>query len=59
MAINYYDKVIDFSLLDVDYAMFQKGFSLGLMNNNRGKVEVLTTLTCKISHLSLCAECHL
>ena len=47
MAVNYYDKVIDFSLLDVDYAMFQKGFSLGLMNNNRSKVEVLTNLTLK------------
>jgi TolA-binding protein len=47
MAVNYYDKVIDFSLLDVDYAMFQKGFSLGLMNNNRSKVEVLTNLILK------------
>ena len=47
MAMTYYDKVIDFSLLDADYAMFQKGFSLGLMNNNRSKVEVLTTLTRK------------
>jgi TolA-binding protein len=47
MAINYYDKVIDFSLMDVDYAMFQKGFSLGLMNNNRSKVEILTNLTRK------------
>jgi TolA-binding protein len=44
MAVSYYDKVIDFSLLDVDYAMFQKGFSLGLMNNNKNKVEVLTSL---------------
>ncbi|MBK7713155.1 MAG: tetratricopeptide repeat protein [Bacteroidales bacterium] len=47
MAVNYYDKVIDFGLLDVDYAMFQKGFSLGLMNNNKSKVEVLTNLTRK------------
>jgi TolA-binding protein len=31
----------------VDYAMFQKGFSLGLMNNNKSKVEVLTNLTRK------------
>jgi TolA-binding protein len=46
-AINYYDKVIDFNLLDIDYAMFQKGFSLGLMNNNSSKVEVLTNLTRK------------
>ncbi|TAL74858.1 MAG: tetratricopeptide repeat protein [Bacteroidetes bacterium] len=47
MAISYYDKVIDFGLLDADYAMFQKGFSLGLMNNGKGKVEVLTDLISK------------
>ncbi len=47
MAITYYDKVIDQSLLDADYAMFQKGFSLGLINNNRQKVDVLTSLTRK------------
>jgi TolA-binding protein len=46
-AISYYDKVIDSGVLDADYAMFQKGFSLGLMNNNKGKVEVLTALTRK------------
>lgn len=46
-AINYYDKVIDQGLADADYAMFQKGFSLGLMNNNKSKVEVLTALTRK------------
>ncbi len=44
-AISYYDKVIDFGKLDADYAMFQKGFSLGLMNDERGKAEVLTLLT--------------
>ncbi len=43
-AIAYYDKVIDQSLLDADYAMYQKGFSLGLINNNRSKVDALTTL---------------
>ncbi len=43
-AIQYYDKVIAFGNQDVDYAMFQKGFSLGLMNNNRGKTDVLTAL---------------
>lgn len=43
-AISYYDKVIDSGVLDADYAMFQKGFSQGLMNNNRSKVDVLTTL---------------
>ena len=47
MAISYYDKVIDYGNLDADYAMFQKGFSLGLMNNQKGKVDVLTSLTVK------------
>jgi TolA-binding protein len=44
-AISYYEKVIDYGKIDADYAMFQKGFSLGLMNNARGKAEVLSTLT--------------
>lgn len=43
-AISYYDKVIDFGKIDADYAMFQKGFSLGLMNDLQGKVDVLTLL---------------
>ncbi|MFH0841318.1 MAG: tetratricopeptide repeat protein [Bacteroidota bacterium] len=44
-AISYYDKVIDFGKIDADYAMFQKGFSLGLMNDEHGKADVLTLLT--------------
>jgi len=44
-AITFYDKVIDYGRTDADYAMFQKGFSLGLMNDERGKAEVLTLLT--------------
>jgi TolA-binding protein len=47
MAISYYDKVIEYGNLDADYAMFQKGFSLGLMNEGKGKVDVLTSLTQK------------
>lgn len=43
-AISYYDKVIDYGSLDADYAMFQKGFSLGLINDTKGKIEVLTNL---------------
>ena len=46
-AIEYYDKVIAFGNLDADYAMYQKGFSLGLINDNRGKADVLTALTVK------------
>jgi TolA-binding protein len=47
LAISYYDKVIEYGKLDADYAMFQKGFSLGLMNDGRGKVDILTSLTQK------------
>ncbi len=46
-AINYYDRVIDYGAVDGDYAMFQKGFSLGLMNDQRGKVNVLSSLATK------------
>ena len=46
-AITYYDKVIDYGNSDADYAMFQKGFSLGLMNDSKGKINVLTTLILK------------
>ena len=44
MAISYYDKVIEYGNLDADYAMFQKGFSLGLTNDGNGKINVLTSL---------------
>jgi len=43
-AIDYYDKVIAYGNQDVDYAMFQKGFSLGLINDTKGKINVLTAL---------------
>ena len=46
-AISYYDKVIDYGKTDADYAMYQKGFCLGLTNNQRGKVSILTSLTTK------------
>ena len=41
-AINYYTKVIDYGRADADYAMFQKAFSLGLINDPKGKAEILT-----------------
>jgi TolA-binding protein len=43
-AITYYDKVIEYGKVDPDYAMYQKGFSLGLANNQRAKADVLTSL---------------
>jgi TolA-binding protein len=46
-AIGYYEKVIGSGLPDGDYATYQKGFSLGLMNNNKSKIDVLTALVRK------------
>jgi TolA-binding protein len=47
MAISYYDKVIEYGMTDADYAMFQKGFAQGLMNDSKGKISTLTALTVK------------
>jgi len=46
-AISYYDKVIEYGKADADYAMYQKGFSLGLLNDQRGKADILSSLTVK------------
>ena len=47
LAVSYYEKVIEYGNLNADYAMFQKGFSLGLMNDEKGKVDILSSLTQK------------
>jgi TolA-binding protein len=52
LAISYYDKVIDYGKVDADYAMYQKGFALGLINDYNGKVSVLTTLVTKFPESS-------
>ncbi|HLN55352.1 MAG TPA: tetratricopeptide repeat protein [Bacteroidales bacterium] len=52
-AISYYEKVIDYGFKDADYAMFQKGFSLGLMNDQKGKVSTLSSLAQKYPSSSL------
>lgn len=43
-AVEFYNKVIEFGKIDADYALYQKGFALGLMNNQKGKAETLTIL---------------
>jgi len=43
-AIEYYNKVIEYGKTDADYALYQKGFSLGLMNNHKSKAETLSKL---------------
>lgn len=52
-AIDYYDKVIERNAAAADYAMFQKGFALGLKNDQESKVSVLTTLISRYPSSSL------
>jgi TolA-binding protein len=52
-AITYYDKVIDFGFREADYAMYQKAFSLGLMKDDRGKVNTLSSMLQKYPNSSL------
>lgn len=50
LAIEYYDKVIDYALIDADYALYQKGFALGLINDYKSKVNVLTALITRFAN---------
>ena len=43
-AISFYDKAIKTGKTDQDYAMFQKGFSLGLVNKDEQKIAEMNTL---------------
>jgi len=43
-AIDYYDQAIDLDVQDQDYALFQRGFALGLLNRPRKKVNTLKRL---------------
>ena len=43
-AIAYYERCIESGRADVDYAMFQKGFTLGLLDRTTEKVDVLNQL---------------
>lgn len=43
-AVEFYNKVIEFGKIDADYALYQKGFALGLMGNQKAKAETLAQL---------------
>ncbi len=43
-AITYYEKSIRINLFDADYALFQKGFSQGLLANHEQKIATLNTI---------------
>ncbi|MCK4751495.1 MAG: tetratricopeptide repeat protein, partial [Bacteroidales bacterium] len=40
-AIEYYDRAIATGSTDVDYALFQKGISMGVLNNYQEKIDIL------------------
>ncbi len=44
LAVKFYDKAIEIGKLDVDYALFQKGFALGLQKEYNEKIVVLSKL---------------
>jgi len=46
-AIDYYEKAANLDILDADYALFQRGFSLGLVSRPEKKIETLTALLSK------------
>jgi TolA-binding protein len=46
-AIGYYEQAISINAFDPDYALFQKGFCLGLLNRHERKVEMLNQLISK------------
>lgn len=52
-SIAYYDRVINAGAPGADYAMFQKGFARGLMNDQRGKEQILTNLINNYSSSSI------
>ena len=51
-AVEYYNKAIETDLIDMDYALFQKGFSLGLMNQHDQKISVLSEILDKYQNSS-------
>jgi len=44
MAIDYYNRSISSGKADADYAMFQRGFTLGLLDRTQEKIDVLSQL---------------
>lgn len=44
VALDYYEKAVNTNTIDVDYAMFQRGFAFGLVERPQKKIEALTDL---------------
>ncbi len=45
LSESYYSKAIDYSLFDVDYAIYKQSVALGLIGKNSLKIKLLTKLT--------------
>ena len=43
-AVDFYAKAVDVNSLDADYALFQQGFTYGLLKKHKQKIETLLTL---------------
>ncbi len=55
-AVDYYEKAIELNKINTDYALFQKGFSLGLLKDYNSKIIVLTKLTDDFTKSNYCDD---
>lgn len=55
-AVVFYDKAVTINTFDVDYAMFQKGFSQGLMKEHNQKIISLNMLLDKFPNSNYCDD---
>ncbi|MDA3892257.1 MAG: tetratricopeptide repeat protein [Salinivirgaceae bacterium] len=55
-AVEYYNEAIVMDTFDVDYAIFQKGFSYGLLKQHQKKIETLSLLINQKSNVSYAAD---
>jgi tetratricopeptide (TPR) repeat protein len=55
-AIEFYDQAIKLDTFDVDYALFQKGFSFGLIKQNQNKIITLSQLLAKNPNSTYAAD---
>ena len=55
-ALNYYEQSLALGLTDPDYAMFQKGFTVGLMKDHEQKIRILDEMIKKFPRSNYCDD---
>ena len=55
-AVDFYEKAIEINKRNTDYALFQKGFSLGLLKDYNNKIIVLSTIVNDYSKSIYCDD---